>query len=315
MKQQAAFTGNTKLLKGALHCHTTRSDGKGSPEEVIALHKENGYDFMALTDHRNYNYSNFGQDMLIIPGMEMDANLSHGEGMVHCHHIVCIGPADQSRNGYRQDQRLDSVPLRKPVETQAMLDEIHANGNMTVYCHPEWSGTPVRDFDMLQGNFAMELWNSGCAIEDGLDTNNGHYWDDLLDRGYRIWGVATDDGHAMYQHCKGWVRVNAEKNVDAVLTALKDGAFYASTGPEFYDFSVDHGKVHVKCSPVSKIRLRHLRIPYSYARKEHPDDLIEEVTFTLRGKGDATYVRAEIMDAQGRVAWTNPIFLEKEDFE
>lgn len=36
MLRQQAFnqTGNN-MLKGALHCHTTRSDGRGTPEEVI----------------------------------------------------------------------------------------------------------------------------------------------------------------------------------------------------------------------------------------------------------------------------------------
>ena len=32
MIRQAAFTGKMPLLKGALHCHTTRSGGKGTPE-------------------------------------------------------------------------------------------------------------------------------------------------------------------------------------------------------------------------------------------------------------------------------------------
>ena len=35
-----------------------------------------------------------------------------------------------------------------------------------------------------------------------------------------IYGVATDDGHSMEQHCNGWVMVNAENNVDAILEAL-----------------------------------------------------------------------------------------------
>ena len=56
MLRQAAFGGEEKLLKGGLHCHTTRSDGRGTPEEVIRLHASNGYDFLALTDHRIYNY-------------------------------------------------------------------------------------------------------------------------------------------------------------------------------------------------------------------------------------------------------------------
>ena len=91
MKRQAAFenTGN-KMLKGALHCHTTRSDGRGTPEEVIAKHADHGYDFMALTDHRIYNKKNFGdRPMTILPGVELDSNFPemHTRG-VRCHHIV-----------------------------------------------------------------------------------------------------------------------------------------------------------------------------------------------------------------------------------
>lgn len=74
MKRQEAFVNPKQMLKGGLHCHTTRSDGDGTPEEVIRLHKENGYDFLALTDHRIYNYKNFAEDVdiTIIPGMEFD---------------------------------------------------------------------------------------------------------------------------------------------------------------------------------------------------------------------------------------------------
>ena len=76
MKRQAAFIDSRKLLKGALHCHTTRSDGRGTPEEVLKKHAEHGYDFVALTDHRYYNFANYGDAPLtIIPGMEMDGNL------------------------------------------------------------------------------------------------------------------------------------------------------------------------------------------------------------------------------------------------
>jgi hypothetical protein len=39
------------VLKGALHTHTTKSDGKLTPEEVLRAHRDLGYDFIALTDH------------------------------------------------------------------------------------------------------------------------------------------------------------------------------------------------------------------------------------------------------------------------
>ena len=312
MKRQAAFVNATKQLKGALHCHTTRSDGRGEPDEVIRLHKENGYDFMAITDHRFYNYKNFSDvEMTIVPGMEMDRNLP-GPG-VHCHHIVCIGPSREDGNGFEQDQRFPSGRYERPEQTQEMLDWLHANNNLTIYCHPEWSGTPAREFEMLRGNFAMEIWNSGCAIEDGVDTNAA-YWDELLVQGQKIWGVATDDGHAMHQHCKGWVRVNSENNVNAILAALKNGAFYSSCGPEIYDFYVDKGEAHIECSPVEEIQFVHLRIPYRLAKPAEGETTLTSAVTKLR-ESSTPYIRAVVKDAQGRRAWTNPIFLDSDDFK
>ena len=170
MKRQAAFVSAGKMLKGALHCHTTRSDGKGEVSEVIRLHKENGYDFMAVTDHRFYNYDNFGvEGITILPGMEMDGNFPRVSRAVHCHHIVCVGPQKEDGNGYDQDQRFDSWKLEKPEDTQAYLDEIHQNGNLTIYAHPQWSGTPAREFEMLEGVFDTPhmFYTAPVFTEDG----------------------------------------------------------------------------------------------------------------------------------------------------
>jgi len=303
---QKAFTGSGKLLKGGLHCHTTRSDGKGTPEEVIRLHAANGYDFLALTDHRYYNYVNYAPEtgITIIPGMEMDGNITTGDAL--CFHIVSIGPARENGNGFAQDERLDSYPVRNQFEFQPVLDRLHAANNLTIYAHPEWSCTPVRLFEHLHGNFAMELWNSGCAIETDCDQDNGTQWDELLVSGKRIFGVATDDGHAMYQHCRGWVRVNAENNIDSILAALKEGAFYASCGPEIYNFYVEDGKAVVECSPCAHIQLITGVRPTRAERNE--DSLITRAELELKD-GDR-YVRATMVDAEGRRAWSNPIFLK-----
>ena len=307
MIRQQAFGGDKRLLKGALHCHTTRSDGRGTPAEVIDLHRQNGYDFMALTDHRNYNYKNWSdRPMLIVPGMEMDADLP-GPGL-HCHHIVCIGPAEADGNGFHQDERFDSGRSERPEDTQKMLDWIHGRNNMTVYCHPEWSGTPARDFEMLRGNFAMEIWNSGCAIEDRVDMNAA-YWDELLMQGQVIYGVATDDGHAMEQHCKGWVMVNAEPELNSVLAALKAGRFYSSCGPEIHDFWLDdEGVAHIDCSPVSEIQFINLRMPYHVRLPEAGQTALTHADMPVRK--ETGYIRASVIDAQGRRAWTNPIFFD-----
>lgn len=308
--RQQAFGGSEKMLKGCLHCHTTRSDGKGAPDEVIRYYYAHDYDFLALTDHRIYNYTNYAPEtpITIIPGMEFDSNFEHGKGF-RCFHTVCIGPAKEDGNGYEQDQRFASGKSTCQEEYQPYLDEIHKNGNMTIYCHPEWSSTPARYFEKLQGNFAMEIWNSGCAMVDDMDTDAA-YWDELLGQGNRIYGVATDDGHPMNQHCNGWVRVRARDNsINAILEALREGKFYSSCGPEIYDFYVENGVAVIECSAAAKIRLHCDMHPTRIVRSE--DGSLTRAEFETKDwSGEYSYVRAVVIDKDGKYAWTNPIFLD-----
>ena len=307
MKRQEAFNASNKMLKGGLHCHTTRSDGKGEPDEVIRLHKENGYDFLALTDHRIYNYKNFAEDteITIIPGMEFDNTFERENGF-RTFHTVFVGPDDEA-NGFSQDEKVDRGEAKDQHEFQKYLDDAHEKNNMTIYCHPQWSSTPTRYFDEMVGNFAIEIWNSGCAIEDDMDTDNGYCWDELLGMGKRIFAVATDDGHEMYQHCKGWVMVNAENDVKSILKALNDGAFYSSCGPEIKDFFVDDKNVvHIETSECEKI---------IFQCDKHPSKMFVAegeplVCAAADLKNDYEYIRATVVDKNGRKAWTNPIFLK-----
>lgn len=323
MIRQGAFVGakDKKMLKGGLHCHTTRSDGRGTPEEVIRMHAEHGYDFLALTDHRNYNFTNFAPEtgMTIIPGMEYDAGgfptiADNPETLTEkfdstgfrCYHTVCIGPAKEDGNPYEQDQKFVSAHVTCQEDYQPYLDRLHANGQLTIYCHPEWSSTPARYFSKLRGNFAMEIWNTGCVMENDMDADAA-YWDELLGQGIRINGVATDDGHAMNQHCGGWVRVNAADNsINAILTALREGNFYSSCGPELYDFYYEDGRLVVECSAVKKIRV--LADKHPTRVMQSPDGNLTHAEFDI---GSAySYVRVTIIDQDGRYAWSNPIYLK-----
>ncbi len=309
--RQSAFEGNDrKMLKGALHCHTTRSDGSGEPGDVIRLHARNGYDFMALTDHRIYNYKNFAPetDVLIVPGMEYDNTFYHDRGF-RCFHSVCIGPAREDGNGYEQDQRFESGTAHTQEEYQPYLDRIHANGNLTIYCHPQWSSTPARYFDRLQGNFAMEIWNSGCVLDNAMDSDAA-YWDELLGQGIRIFGVATDDGHGMNQHCRGWVMVNAERSLGGILHALEEGRFYSSTGPVIRDFYVEDGTAHIECEPVQRICF--LSDCHPTRMKTAQGDTLEhhELKLDAVWEGGYRYIRAAVYKEDGSRAWTNPIWLD-----
>ncbi|MDR0396472.1 MAG: hypothetical protein LBH66_04145 [Oscillospiraceae bacterium] len=306
---QSAFAPGAKTLKGALHVHTTRSDGADSPESVLRLYASKGYDFVALTDHNVYNTKNFAPDtnLLIIPGVERDFDMPDSKNsLVHTFHTVALGRSPERGNRYVHDQRFSfkgTVADQRAV--QPLLDEIHGAGNVTFLCHPEWSGTPAREFDQMQGHFGMEIWNSGCALDNDQDTNAA-YWDEILGLGKGWHGIAVDDGHTMRQHALGWVAVNADKTIDAVIDALVSGAFYSSCGPEIYGFYVDDGKAVVECSPC-------LFAGFAFARKPSSLTWDRENAGVTRAEfaipEGLPYLRAIVKDAQGRRAWTNPIRL------
>lgn len=310
MIRQQAFKAKRKMLKGCLHCHTTRSDGKLTPEEVIKLFKSKGYDFLAITDHRNYNFKDFApeEELTIIPGMEYDNGRIPYDYGLRCFHTVCIGPKKEDGNGFEQDERPESAPAATQEEYQPYLDDIHAKKNLTIYCHPEWSGTSAKYFDKMKGNFAMEIWNSGCAMLNDMDMDAA-YWDELLGEDVRIYGVATDDGHSPNEHGHGWVMVNAENDVSSILAALEAGEFYSSCGPEIYDFYIEDGKAIIDCSPAAKIRLHSDAHPTKIVRDA--DGNMTHAEIGLRAwAGPYKYIRMSVVDKDGKMAWTNPIFID-----
>ena len=64
------------FYKANFHLHTTNSDGRRSPEEAIALYREQGYDVLAITDHwKVTRESHLDEGMLVLSGVEFDFNL------------------------------------------------------------------------------------------------------------------------------------------------------------------------------------------------------------------------------------------------
>lgn len=322
MKIQSAFVNpDRKMLKGALHCHTTRSDGQLTPEELLGRYHELGYNFVALTDHKLYNYKNYRPDLplTVIPGMEVNMRIYEQltpEGVPvgnRQYHTVCLGPAKEEGNGYEQDECV-TMPAGAmtdkfgPQETtvreyQKFLDEIHDKGNLTIYCHPEWSRTPLRYFEKQEGNIAIEVRNTHCAIRYDMDVDAPH-WDDYLKLGKMAWGVAVDDTHAANDVGGAWVMVNAENNVNSILEALKNGAFYSSCGPEIYNFYYDYEekKAVVDCSPAAGIFMNR-----AYGMPELTTCETGDMTHLEIPMGPGGYIRITVIDKEGNLAWSNPL--------
>ena len=309
IRQQAFSDKEKRFLKGGLHCHTTRSDGSRSPEDTLAAAKEKGFDFMALTDHQKYNLKNFAPEtgVIVIPGMEYSNNLFQDHGF-RCFHTVCLGPSKEDGNGFEQDECFDCGVAPNAEAYQPFLDDVHSKNNLTILCHPQWSNTSARYFEKQKGNFAMEIWNSGCVLYCDSD-NDAAYWDEILGQGIKWYGVATDDAHAHWEFGNGWVMVKAEKNISSILKALENGEFYSSCGPEIYDFYVENGKAKVDCSPVNRVLMHCDKHTNAMIRDDNSNLTHAEFDIENSGEGPYDYVRISVVDKDGKKAWTNPIFL------
>ena len=307
------FQGNGKFYKGNFHCHTTISDGKLSPEETVRVYASKGYDFMAITDHKIYNaLTKIGDEpMLIIPGTELDCQFKKqvGDMIIDAtHHMVCLDPGKNfPGEPCAQGQRFQPVKVADSTEAyRLMRDQLKDRRFVGIYCHPDWSRVELQELLPLEGLAAMEVFNSEsniCGDVGGTTT----YWDSLLRRGSKILAVASDDSHNLSTMGKGWIQVKAEElTQESIMENFLKGNFYASTGPEIYDFYVEDNKLHVECSPCRKIHLVRFFRTGSTAYDEN-GGLLTSATIPFNPE-DLKYIRVVCEDAEGNRAWSNPIF-------
>jgi len=120
----------------------------------------------------------------------------------------------------------------------------------------------------------------------------------------------VDDAHIRPEHPGwngGWIMVNApELSREALFQAIRAGRFYSSCGPEFQSIEWDGTQVTVQTSPVQFVRLVGPRW-LGKRLGSFEGELLTEAAFEVP---DWPYVYLEIEDAQGRRAWTNPLFTE-----
>ena len=305
--QDPAFTAKGRFWRGNLHTHSTRSDGVLSPEEVCRRYKAEGYDFMALTDHFVGAYGYPIVDTVpmrdagftTILGAELHSGaMANGE----LWHILAVGlPADFAPS---------NSPSFVPVAGQETGAEIAARavaaGAFVAIAHPQWSGLTLADARTITAAHAVEIYNHGCAM--GCDRPDGFAIADLLlTEGRKLTLIATDDAHfSEPDHFGGWVMVKAEANEpSALLSALKAGHFYSSQGPELRDVRIEGGKLIVECSAVSSI----VALGWGTGAKAVHGHSMTRGEVSLDRLNNSPWIRAAVIDAAGKRAWSNPIWL------
>ena len=299
------FAATGTWLRCALHAHTTRSDGELSPDELVSLYERAGFDVLAITDHWVRTDARSTDRLLVIPSSELS----------------CLLPGET--DGHLLAYGIDEDPLefvRTRPDLAAASAWVGEHGGVAYLAHPYWTGAPASGLSLGDGVAGLEVYNAGCELEVGRGLSTVH-WDDLLERGGRYFGIATDDSHhADFDSGFAWVWARvAERSQAAVLDALATGSFYSSAGPLVHELHVEKGSVEVLCSPCQRVTLCTSprrgssvsagRFGYRYAGEILSEADEEEITCArLEWPAGSLYGRLELVDSHGRKAWTNPLW-------
>lgn len=285
-----SFSGSR--IKAGFHCHTINSDGGLSPEETVNRYREAGFACLGITDHRR---------VTAIDGLS-DRD------------FIAVRATE---NG--GDPDIIGVGIETTASPELSLSErariIAEQGGFTIAAHPTYCGVLPETCVDCADLMAMEIYNAYCdaAYANGYALE---LWDMVLGLGKRIWGVAGDDAHLnpkkrYYSDAgRGWVEIWAEPLTDnAVLQALRAGAFFSTQGPVFKEIVVESSAIHLKCSPVSEVRWRTFG---SVGYVEYASRGSQLTCVSLPdGFRPREYVRIELVDCKGKRAWSNPIFVRR----
>ncbi len=201
------------MLKGALHVHSTYSDGEFTLAELREIFLQAGCAFVCMTDHAQYfderrlqDYVQecaalSGQNFQIIAGLEYECERRM--------HILGYG-------------------ARLLVDDQSpenVIQHIDNQGAISVIAHPKDDFFPwIEQFKTLpQG---IEIWNSKYDGKYAPRPGTFALLQRLRERKPGMLGFFGQDLHWKRQFRNLFVQVNADSNApNAVLTALSHGAF------------------------------------------------------------------------------------------
>lgn len=311
MKKQL-YIKSKNVYKANMHCHTTVSDGKYSPEEIKSMYTAKGYSIVAFTDHRQIkpqaqlNDENF----LAINACELDINPSGMDDLPRhrrpCYHFNLYAS--------RADMSGTPAPLNMDYYDIDALNkyilERTEEGFLVCYNHPYWSIQNHWDYSRLKNLFAMEIYNNNCETE-GAYGYHPQVYDEMLRCGNRLFCFATDDNYNQFPDDSpasdsfgGFININSKSLVyEDVMAALIKGDFYASQGPEIYEISLEDKILNISCSPAKTI------VVYTMGRKcyiKHGENM-QGASFEL--SGDEGYIRIMCRNADNKDASSNAFWL------
>lgn len=285
-------------LKGNLHTHTNESDGDSAPAEVVQWYASHGYDFLSITDHDKVTKAS-SDAIVLIPGEEITGKLSKQPLHVNA---IGIETAIAPQKGATAAEVL-----------QRNVDAVRKAGGVSLINHPNFGWAfGAKELMQVEGATMLEIASGHPYVNSDGPPSVEAMWDELLTSGKRIHAAAVDDVHHLRRPGdadiappgRAWVVVRAEKNAASILDALRRGDFYASNGVELEEYAVTGKRIDVRVKEKNGAR-------YRIRFVGRGGGILQETagaaaTYTI--KGNEGYVRAKVIDSNGRAAWMQPVW-------
>ena len=289
------FASDGNWFRGNLHTHSTVSDGELSPQALVELYAREGYDFLAISDHNVVVDPDEidGHGMELLPAAEYGApGASLGQG----YHLLAVG--------------MNDIP--QPEGTaQERIEALKEAGAMVFVAHPYWSSLTISDLMAVEGYDGIEVYNWTCQGGVGRGHSEPQL-DGILGLGRKVTAIAVDDAHLHYWDAiGGWIMVKAQRLArDEIIQAIRNGAFYASSGPEIHSVVITGDTVHVECSPAVSVALVVAGPGRGWTSDRwgwrRDGKVVTEADLPLEAAREYPF-RVEVLDERGRKAWTNPL--------
>jgi hypothetical protein len=225
-----------------------------------------------------------------------------------------VDVAIQPRGGANSAER-----IRNNIAAVEALRASSQRNIISVVNHPNYVWTlKAEEIANIPGARLFEVYNghtmtnsAGDSVHPGTD----QMWDVMLTMrhesgGAPIYGLATDDAHdyrafgdTISMPGRGWVMVRAAHlTPDALLSALSNGDFYASTGVTLRDVRRDRRGISIAIAPQANVAYR---TQFIGTRRGGPiGEVLLEVdglNATYKFKGDERYVRAKVVSSRAKI--------------
>ncbi len=204
-------------VMGDLHIHSTFSDGRASPREILLAAVYKDLRVIAITDHNTFRGAveaarlsrNMPEAPLVIIGNEVRTD--HGDILVYCYE-----------------------PIDTPHRLDLLIDEAHANNCLVVPAHPfdTWrAGIGDAIYDYREAWDAIEVWNASASKGANKKAMEAA-------RLMGLPGLANSDAHILeYIGAAYTVFEIDELSIEGVFRAITSGHVYPRTGyPPFNVF-------------------------------------------------------------------------------